>query len=170
MAFILLASLCGETLKGMETGMTLIQHTIKTCAILAMAALPFGAVAQTAEDDQGAFLLELNNAANTNDGGCRLTYVAANQSDLAFDRTAIQVGIFDADGVVTRLLLLEFGALIAGKTKILQFDLAGQTCDEISRIVVNDTAACTLSDGGGESDFCATRIEAGSRTAIQFGL
>jgi len=76
----------------------------------------------------------------------------------------------DADGIVTRLLLLEFGTLVAGKTKILQFDLAGQPCGSISRIVVNDTAACTLSDGGGESDFCATRLEAASRTAIQFGL
>lgn len=147
-------------------------NSIGKCAVFALAGCLSlsSALAQTAEDDLGSFNLELNNAATTTDDGCRLTYVASNRSDLAFDRTAFQVGIFDADGIVTRLLLLEFGTLVAGKTKILQFDLAGQPCGSISRIVVNDTAACTLSDGGGESDFCATRLEAASRTAIQFGL
>ena len=133
---------------------------------LILAAAPNLALAQ----DAGTFDLELNSAAETEDGSCRLTYVAANRSELAFDRTAFQVGIFDAEGTVTRLLVLEFGALVGGKTKILQFDLAGQTCASISRIVVNDTAACTLSDGSGESDFCGTGLVASSRTAIQFGI
>ncbi len=120
--------------------------------------------------DATSFELELNSAAETEAGDCRLTYVAANRSDLAFDRTAFQVGIFDAEGAVTRLLVLEFGDLIAGKTKILQFDLKGQACGSISRIIVNETAACTLAGDAGESEFCATELVASSRTAIQFGI
>lgn len=125
--------------------------------------------APVASQDASAFEIDLNGAEDTADGGCRLTYVATNRSDKAFDRTAFQVGLFDTDGAVTRLLVLEFGALVAGKTRILQFDLAGKSCASIARIVVNDVAACTLA-GGGESDFCLSGLVASSRTAIQFGI
>lgn len=129
-------------------------------------ALPLAA--QQADGPQ--FTLELNNAAETDTGSCRLTYVAANQSDTALERTAYEVAVFDADGAVTRLLVLEFGALISGKTKILQFDLAGSPCGSISRIVVNDVAACTRADNGEQSDICMSGLAASSRTAIQFGI
>lgn len=124
----------------------------------------------SAQDAPGQFSLELNAAAETDAGNCRLTYVAANQSDAALSRTAYELGVFDAQGVVQRLLVLEFGELVAGKTKILQFDLAGSPCDSISRIVVNDVAACTLAADQSESDICLTGLSASSRTAIQFGL
>lgn len=131
--------------------------------ILGLAAAPV--VAQ----DTSGFELDLNGAVETAEGGCRLTYVATNLSDQAFERTAYQVGVFDTDGAVTRLLVLEFGELIAGKTKILQFDLAGSPCASISRIILNDVAACTLSDGTA-SDLCLSGLVATSRTAIQFGI
>jgi hypothetical protein len=123
-----------------------------------------------AQNAAGQFSLELNAAAETEAGNCRLTYVVTNQSDTALSRTAYELGVFDTQGVVQRLLVLEFGALIAGKTKILQFDLAGSTCASISRIVVNDVAACTVADTTGESDVCLNGLTASSRTAIQFGL
>lgn len=119
--------------------------------------------------DQATFNLQLNGAAETTSNSCRLTYVATNQSDQALDKTSFQMGIFDTDGAVTRLLVLEFGALIAGKTKILQFDLGETSCASISRIVVNNVVACTLADGT-ESDICSQGLVASSRTAIQFGL
>lgn len=136
----------------------------------AAACIVVAAVGGAQAQDSASFDLQLNAAADTTAGSCRLTYVATNQSDLAFDRTAYEVGIFDADGAVTRLLVLEFGALIAGKTKILQFDLADSSCASISRIVVNDVAACSLARGGGESGFCLGSLVASSRTAIQFGI
>jgi hypothetical protein len=77
--------------------------------------------------------------------------------------------VFDAEGVVTRLLALEFGGLIAGKTKVLQFELAGTPCAGLSRIVVNGIVACTAT-GGAASDVCMSGLVASSRTAIQFGL
>lgn len=117
-----------------------------------------------------SFSLELNAAADTSGGSCRLTYVAVNSSEMVLSRTAYEVAIFDIDGAVTRLLALDFGELIAGKTKILQFDLADTECATISRIVVNDAAACTLGDGAGESDFCMQGLVASSRTSIQFGI
>lgn len=112
--------------------------------------------------------LELNGAAETDTGSCRLTYVAANRTGAALDRTAYEVAVFDSQGSVTRLLVLEFGSLIEGKTKILQFDLSGTACGSISRIVVNDSAACTVA--GAEAPVCMQALTASSRTAIQFGI
>ncbi len=138
----------------------------KSFGIVALAALPGLASAQ----DEASFQLELNAAADTTAGSCRLTYVAANQSDIALDRTAYEVAVFDSAGSVTRLLVLEFGALIEGKTKILQFDLGETTCGSISRIVVNSVAACTQTSDKAEIDFCLSGLVASSRTAIQFGI
>lgn len=143
---------------------TTIFSAILTASLLATT-LPLAA-----QEAGGNFSLELNAAAATEAGDCRLTYVVANQSDQALARTAYELGVFDAQGVVQRLLVLEFGELVAGKTKILQFDLAGAPCDSISRIVVNDVAACTLAADQSESDLCLAGLSASSRTAIQFGL
>ena len=122
-----------------------------------------------AQDASPHFTLDLNAAAETDAGACRLTYVASNQSDTALDRVAYEVAVFDAEGVVTRLLALEFGGLIAGKTKVLQFELAGTPCVGRSSIVVNGVVACTAT-GGAASDVCMSGLVASSRTAIQFGL
>ena len=124
----------------------------------------------SAQETAAQFTLELNAAAETEGGGCRLTYVASNRSDFALDRTAYEVAVFNAEGVVQRLLVLEFGALVSGKTKVLQFDLAGSPCASISRIVVNDVAACTLEATSEPSDVCLDGLSASSRTAIQFGI
>jgi hypothetical protein len=138
--------------------------------VAAASAVAFAlAVAPLAAQDAPALELELNGAIEATEGSCRLTYVAANRSEQAFERTAYQVGVFDTEGAVTRLLVLEFGALVAGKTKILQFELAGTPCASIARIVVNDVAACVL-EGGAASDFCLKALVASSRTAIQFGI
>jgi hypothetical protein len=145
-------------------GFAVRSHVISLATGLALASGP--ATAQ----DQPTFQLELNAAADTTAGSCRLTYVATNRSDVALDRTAYEVAVFDAAGTVTRLLVLEFGALVAGKTKILQFDLAETPCASISRIVVNDVAACTATEGGAASDVCMSGLVASSRTAIQFGI
>lgn len=142
------------------------------CAAVAALGLLAPAIgqAQEATGAESTFNLELNAAADTSAGSCRLTYVASNQSDIALERTAYEVAVFDSDGVVNRLLVLEFGELVEGKTKILQFDLAETPCASISRIVVNDVAACTQSADGATSDFCMSGLSASSRTAIQFGI
>ncbi len=123
-----------------------------------------------AQESEPSFELDLNSAADTANGSCRLTIVAKNSSDTALDRTAYQIGIFDSDGAFTRLLAVEFGALIENKTKILQFDLPETGCGSIGRILINDVVACEIADGGGDSDLCLNGLTATSRTDIEFGL
>lgn len=132
--------------------------------IVTLAVLP-----AAAQEAASTFSLDLNNAADTDQGGCRLTYVATNGTGQALNAVSYQVAVFDAQGIVTDLLVLEFGNLIEGKTKVVQFDLAGRGCADISRITVNEVAECTLSDGS-TGDFCMTGLETASRGAIQFGI
>ncbi|MGH1369541.1 MAG: hypothetical protein ACRBCL_13090 [Maritimibacter sp.] len=133
------------------------------------AALCLSGTAAFAQESEARLAVELNGAAETDAGACRLTFVAANQTGIALDRTAYEIALFDAGGTVTRLLLLEFGALVEGKTKILQFELAETGCATISRLVVNDVAACDEA-GGTATGICLSALEASSRTAIQFGI
>lgn len=119
--------------------------------------------------DTGGLSLELNAAAETASGNCRLTYVAVNGTETALERTEYEVAIFDAGGTVSRLLVLKFGALVPGKTRVLQFELPGTACSDISRIVVNDTAACTEA-GGADTGLCMSALGASSRTDIAFGI
>lgn len=139
----------------------------KPLALAAAALLAQGTALTAQEIDQ--FQLDLNAVSETEAGDCRLTYVATNQSGTALQRASYQIALFDGEGVVSRLLVLEFGALVEGKTKVLQFDLTGTPCGAISRIVVNDAPACTASDGN-ESQLCMSNLAASSRTAIQFGI
>lgn len=176
-------------------------------ATLAAAALllqPLAVQAQTAatEADAGAtsadtaagIALELNNAADitqqvagtdgaapTEQTACRMTYVIANRSPESLRAATWQVGVFDGAGVVRALLLLGFGELPAGKTKIGVFDIPGWPCDDISRIIVNDVAECTPADavpvtaasgetGYPQSGICLTGLTTSSRSDIEFGL
>ena len=125
-----------------------------------------------AKDDAGKIVLELNNASDAEGGACRMTFVATNRSGSGFDAASWQVGIFDAEGIVRSILVLEFGALTDGKTKIVLFDLPGRGCADISRVVVNDVAQCRPA-GGAEADLspaCLDALVTRSRGAIRFGI
>ncbi len=114
-----------------------------------------------------SFALELNNARDI-DSGCRLTYVATNGTGTDLEKTSYEVAVFDKDGVVSQLLILEFGKLPKEKTKVVQFDLAGKTCADISRLLVNGAAECTSTDG--PFDSCMDALATSSRAAIEFGI
>lgn len=177
-------------------------------AVLALSALmlpPLAALAQDAPEGEGAptaagagITLELNNAADisqqvapaddaaegasaTGQTACRMTYVITNRSGESLRAATWQVGVFDGSGVVRALLLLGFGELPGGKTKIGVFDIPGWPCDDISRIIVNDVAECTPANaepvtaasgetGYAQSDICLTGLTTASRSGIEFGL
>ena len=115
-----------------------------------------------------AFEIELNAAATTEEGNCRLTYVATNASEAQVDRAAYELAVFDAQGIVNQLLAFDLGTLVAGKTKVLRFDLAGG-CDDISRILVNDVLACEIG-GDAASGMCLDNLSTASRADIRFGI
>lgn len=147
--------------------MTLRNRLMRLSVAAALTAVSASAVHA---QDGAEFSLELNNAAETSAGDCRLTFVASNRLGQPLGDIAYEVAVFDSAGIVSRILVLELGALTEGKTKVLQFDLAGQPCANTSRIIVNAVAACTLEDGTVAGDLCLSGLAAGSRGAIQFGI
>lgn len=121
-----------------------------------------------AAQDSASIALELNNAA-TVDTTCRVTYVARNGLDSDLEVMTLEIAVFDAEGTVTDTrILLDFGSMAAGKTKAIAFDLAETTCDQISRLLLNDVAECTAADGS--SPDCLAALDTSSRTDIDFGL
>lgn len=114
----------------------------------------------------GNIEIELNTAADV-DGGCRLTYVIYNSSATNLDKVSYEVAVYDTDGIVKKLLVLEFGFLPSGKTRVVQFDLPEQQCAGVSRILVNGPVECTA--GAGEQTVCRDNQILSSRVGtIQF--
>lgn len=146
-----------------------IQNTLRRlCAsacIFALAAGPLAAQSDPAGG--GSFVLELNNATDTAEGGCQLTFVSVNESDEGLTEATFQAGIFDSGGIVTQLVLFEFGALPAGKTLIVPFTLPAQACADISRVIVNAVARCTTADGS-TSAICSSGLVTRTLAGIAF--
>ncbi|AKR54563.1 hypothetical protein GCM10011321_22740 [Youhaiella tibetensis] len=134
--------------------------------VLAAIGLPPAALAQDTAPAAG-LLLELN-AVQPSETGCRVTFLATNGLGKPLDKAAFEVALFNAAGGIERLVTLDFKALPAGKTKVLQFDLGKIPCDGLSRVLINDVAACTGTDvAAGE---CLATLSTDNKTAIQFGL
>lgn len=110
--------------------------------------------------------IELNTAADSG-GGCRLSFVATNGTGQLLDQVSFEVFTFDDKGTVAQSLVFQFGRFPAGKTKVVQFDLAGQACASISRLLVNDATECAVE--GKASTACIDALTTTSRGAIDFG-
>jgi len=118
--------------------------------------------AQTSEE---AFELELNDAKPTADG-CRVTFVAVNKLATRLDKTAIEIGVFDAKNIFSEMVVFDFGRLPAGKTKVVQYDLR-RSCDSIGRLLLNSVKDCM-----GEKDMkrqCEDNIKTRSLANIALG-
>lgn len=140
-------------------------HAVRSIAVAAFLALMTGAPALA---QSGNFELELNTAADVPEA-CRLTFVATNGTGVALTSTSYEVAAFDSKGVVSSILVLEFGELPLNKTRVVQFDLPKLTCADLSRILVNGQDQCKSADG--EQDVCMKALSASSRIpTIPFGL
>jgi hypothetical protein len=136
-------------------------------ATAAFSLLGGGLSAAGAQEDGGAFRLELNGV-QPSDKGCRITFVAANALGGQIDKASFEMALFDRTGAVTSLTVLDFVDLPQGKTKVLRFDLPGVDCTTLGRVLVNQAMECR--GGGIDPSACLRRLDASSRTDIPFGL
>lgn len=166
-------------MRGLPVFDTLLRRTVLLPALSFAALTGHAAHAQDSAasavqevSEEGRIVLELNNATDTDNGACRMTFVATNNSGAGFERTGWQVGIFDAQGIVRSILALEFGDLPSGKTKIVLFDLPGRGCADISRVIVNDVTSCEAEggDAGAVAPTCLDALATRSRADIEFGV
>jgi len=130
---------------------------------LLVMALASPALAQSAPQ----FDVELN-AFDASENGCRVAFLATNRMGTELSRAALEVALFGADGGIDRLVSLEFKAMPEGKARVLQFDLAGLSCENVSRVLVNDVVAC---DGEGlDPRTCLAALNPTSRLTAGFGV
>ncbi|WP_176083794.1 hypothetical protein [Martelella sp. HB161492] len=106
--------------------------------------------------------LELN-AVMTTAKGCKLTFVVENGLKMPITSLKAEVALFNADGIVDRMTMLDFLDLPVEKRRVRQFELQGAPCEELSGLLLNDVKVC---EGGG--DQCVAAIETRSKATIGF--
>ena len=121
--------------------------------VLLGAALVVGAVPAYGQE---ALVVDLNRLEDR-DGACRLHFVFTNPTDRVFEQLTFDLVLFDAAGVIAERVALEAAPLLADKTIVKQFDIAGRACADIGRVLINDIAACA--DQAGPVERCIAMIE-----------
>lgn len=132
--------------------------------VLALA-LPFAA-GSVAAQEQPALAMDLNGLTQT-DAGCRFTFVIENRLPGDLNKAIYEFALFGTDGLVERLLTLDFKELPKGKTRVRQFDLAGLQCTALARVLVNDAREC--GDEGTDPAACMRDLKTSTATELQFG-
>lgn len=130
---------------------------------LLLLALTAGA---TAQESAPNLVLELNGL-TPSEKGCRMTFVVRNGLANPLEKAAYEIVLFNSEGLVERMTVLEFRDLPQGKTKVEQFDLPGADCGKIDRILVNDAAECT--GAGIEPGACIKHLTTDTKSDITFG-
>ena len=113
--------------------------------------------------DTPALRLELNTA-ETTPSACRLSFVIENAHSADIAQAVFETVLFNTDGSINQLVLFDFGALPAGRHRVRQFEVAGQPCEDLSRILINGTSTCQVATQ--VPDACASILTLSSRTAI----
>jgi hypothetical protein len=87
------------------------------------------------------------NAAVTQDGKCRLTFVIENKTDKAIDSLKLDLMTFDPEGIAYKRLVTEMGPVRPSKTMVRIFLVDGE-CNHIGSVLVNDVTGCAPADPG----------------------
>jgi hypothetical protein len=120
-----------------------------------------------AQSEKPSLSLELNGA-QSSEKGCRFTFVVTNLLGAELTQAAFEVALFNEQGVVDRLTVLDFKDLPAGKTKVTRFELAGTDCAKVTRVLVNSATECK--GQGIEPAQCMRQLVTSTKTSIAFGV
>ncbi|WP_136659291.1 hypothetical protein [Nitratireductor sp. XY-223] len=123
-------------------------------------------VAGVAQGNAPGLSLELNNLARS-EAGCLATFMVKNGFDEKLEKVAFEIVLFNSQGLVERLMVLDFSPLTTGKTRVRQFDLAGADCADISRVLINDAAACEAR--ALPATACLEHLQTTARPKVEFG-
>lgn len=135
--------------RGLKTGKFLLLATVLAAAS--------GAAAQ--EPDKAGIAIELS-AAEPADGACKLSFVVRNGHKADIGKAVYETVLFDDQGQVARLTLLDFQDLPAGRLRVRQFQFP-HTCEGISRVLINGADTCT--GDGLPDDACSRGLVLSSR-------
>jgi hypothetical protein len=116
--------------------------------------------AAAAKADPPRLVLELNGA-DPVEGGCRISLLVENATGTDIAALGIEAVLFDRAGKVVRLLTLDLQEAPQGRPRLRQFDLPGQDCAGLGRLLVNAVPTCTAP--GLDPDACLRALAPRSR-------
>lgn len=87
-------------------------------------------------------------SAGTTPAGCRVYFVVTNDDADTLTQLRLDLVLFGIDGVIARRVALDLGPLPAKKHGVRLFDLTGQPCDGIGKVLINDVLACQSTPAG----------------------
>ncbi|HEY9038884.1 MAG TPA: hypothetical protein VIN05_08070 [Roseovarius sp.] len=108
----------------------------------------FSGVTALAEEEIGAHLLIELNAVESQESGCKLSFLALNGHPADVSQAVFETVVFDAAGQVDRLTLLDFADLPAARPRVRQFMIQGMACGDIGQILFNGASTCEPADLG----------------------
>lgn len=114
---------------------------------------------------EGGLSIELNKL-DARENGCLFTFVVENELETSFDKASYEVVLFNGEGVVQRLTVLDFQEVPAGSTRVRQFNLPDTDCADVSRLLINQSASC---EGEGvQPGTCMRALTLESRADVEF--
>lgn len=139
-------------------------------AFLLMLAFGGGAVAQATEATAPSPVrLDLAlSALQEVESGCRMSFLVTNEMAAELEDLSLEIAVFGERGGLDRMLRLNFGLLIEGKTRVRQFDLTDTPCTAIGSVLLNDVAVC---EGGHLAPIdCLRAVRLAADGPVPFGL
>jgi hypothetical protein len=130
--------------------------TIVACGILFPPSIGLSAD----ETNSPHLSIELN-ALQQVEAACQASFLAQNTYETDLNAVVFEAVLFDQEGGVDRLTLLDFGALPSGRTRVRQFLLPDLSCAALGRVLLNGSETCE-----GEAlpgDACTSGLELRSR-------
>ncbi|MCQ4158817.1 Tat pathway signal protein [Roseomonas sp. GC11] len=141
-----------------------LRRILPALAVLATLSLPGLTQAQQAPQAQkpaeARIGLELNRL-EPRPEGCRVWILLRNPGEEALDPLRLDLLVFGKEGVIARRMALDVGPLPAQKTMARIFDLAGQPCEGVGALLLNDLLACGPTPEGRAA--CLPRLALASR-------
>ncbi len=131
-------------------------------ALLTCLAAPVAAT--EASDAPGTIAIDLNTLEPQN-GACRLIFVAENATETDLSALVLEAVLFDTEGRVAALTLLDFEGIPASRLRVRPFDLPGLDCDALDRLLINDVATCDWATDGPQD--CRAALDLRSRAGIE---
>ncbi len=103
------------------------------------------------------------NALNPRDGACQLVFVAQNDSGADVTGLVLEAVLFDTDGRVAAMTLLDMLDLPTGRMRVRSFEIGGLACGDLGRLLINGISECAPVGAPG----CTQPLAVTSRAGVE---
>lgn len=127
------------------------------------------ALAETASLDAVStkkLMIELNSQKQVGTS-CQVSFLMKNDLGQEIKQFIFEIVIFDENQQVVKLLVLNSGELIKGKTRVKRYGLKNVNCQKVSRYLINDIKQCDAK--GFTPKLCLQSLELTNKTTAKFG-